>query len=242
MIDGQPSCLNFPSKSPPLRLVSQEEQTSTSAFEVKYSDYRHSLMEQTQEINSKFKSLLVNTTQELKSKVALIRVKDTVKRLITPQLSRSSQYSCIRDKVKGQLREVKTHEELETYLEDNFCCWFNIRFIKNLRKTLLFSETQDHHVSEYNEHLGQYLKKNCFQIVTQDPESGKECIQIICQVSTDFTKLKEEQIKIFEHILRQHISMPECIRRVDEKTGELIFTVKQTTTTIQVHLCTIAFL
>ncbi len=186
-------------------------------------------MEQTHDITSKFKALLVDTTRELKSNVTLDRVKDTVRTLITPCSARVSQYSCMyNDGTKGRLRDVFTHVKLETYLEHNFCSWFNIGFIENLRKTLLFNETQDDRICEYKKHLFRYVKISCYCNTVCDSEKEEKHDEIVFQVSTDFTKLKKEQIDIFEHIVRQQVSIPECSRRVDG-TGKLIFTVKQPT-------------
>ncbi len=195
---------------------------------MRFSGYRQFMIERTHDINSKHKALLLHTTQELKEKVPLDVVKNTVKSLLTPRHAKGSLYTCIYNRgTKGRLRDVGTHDELELYLENNFCCWFNIELIANLRKVLLKGKHDDSYICHYKEDVAQYLKRSCVKHTICDAESGKEYMEIVCRVSTDFTKLNTEQIRIFEHTLRQYITMPDCSKRVDEDSGELIFTARE---------------
>ncbi|XP_064405804.1 uncharacterized protein LOC135350878 isoform X2 [Halichondria panicea] len=228
------NCPDAPPKSPPfLSMCSQAD-----ANGMKFSDYRQSIMEQTRDINSKHKALLLHTTQELKEKVPLDVVKDTVQSLLTPPHVKKSLYTCIYKRgTKGRLRDVGTHDDLRLYLENNFCCWFNIQLIADLRKVLLLKgKRDDSYICHYKEHVAQYLKRCCVKHTICDTENGKEYMrmEIVCRVSTDFTKLKTEQIRIFEYTLRQYVSMPDCSKTVDEQSGELIFTEKEPTTNQQV--------
>ncbi len=216
-------------------MCSQKEQADGN--EMKFSDYRQSIMEQTRDINSKHKALLLHTTQELKEKVPLDVVKNTVQSLLTPPHVNESLYTCIYEHgIKGRLRDVGTHDDLRSYLENNFCCWFNIQLIGDLRKALLLKEKRDDsYICDYKEHLAQYLKRSCVKHTICDTENGEEYMEIVCRVSTDFRKIKTEQIRIFEYTLRQYVCMPDCSKTVDEQSGELIFTEKEPTTN-QVHI------
>ena len=131
---------------------------------------------------------------------------------------------------RKRLRDVQTYEELEKYLDTELCSWFNIEVIKGLRKALSIQET-DKSVRVYKELQRQYMARCCIYR-TVDSHS-----EIVCKLPTDFRIVKDKQLKYFEYKLRQTITdMPECKRRVDEASGEMVFEIKRSNTTARVRV------
>ena len=60
--------------------------------------------------------------------------------------------------------------------------------------------------------------------------------EIVCKLPTDFRILKDEQLNYFEYKLRQTIDMPECKRRVDEASGEMVFEIKRSNATARARV------
>ncbi len=195
--------------------------------EMRFSDYKNSLKEQDNAIRTEYASLLLNTMRELKMKYSLEVAKQRVRLLLTPKDALGSQYKRMyKQGLDKRLKDMQTFEEFRTFLEQ-FCSWFNIDFIADLRKVLLGYDSQDPVVITYKEHLVRYLQRCCFQLTVCDPESQTEHNEIVCKTSTDFHEIKEEQLDIFEHRLRQCISLPVSTRRIAESGQEMIFYVKK---------------
>ena len=191
-----------------------------------YSEYKVVMTKNNQHLRSEYQALLSNTINELKAKHSLQTVKDQLRVLITPYGAPKSLYTRIYTKpVKGHVRDLQTYNELEKYLENNFCSWFNIILIVNLRRVLL-NYHGDLAVMAYEQQVLQYLIRCCFKQIRLDENQLQPHIEIVCSVFTDFKKVHERQIREFEHQLRQTIALSECERRVDEESGELIFRVE----------------
>ena len=195
--------------------------------EMRFSDYKHYLKEQDNAIRTEYTSLLLNTMRELKTKHSLEIAKQRVRSLLAPKDTLGSQYKRMYKRgFDKRLRDVQTYEELQNFIEQ-FCSWFNIDFIADLRKALLGYDSQDPVIITYKEHLVRYLQRCCFQLTVFDPEGQTEHIEIICKMSTDFHEIKEEQLDIFEHRLRQGISIPVSKRRIAESGQEMIFCLRE---------------
>ncbi len=195
--------------------------------EMRFSDYKNYLKEQDNAIRTEYTSLLLNTMRELKTKHSLEIAKQRVRSLLTPKDALGSQYKRMYKRgLDKRLRYVQTYEELQQFLEQ-FCSWFNIDVIADLRKALLGYDSQDPVVITYKEHLVRYLQRCCFQLTVFDPEGQTEHIEIVCKTSTNFHEIKEEQLDIFEHRLRQCISIPVSKRRTSECGEGMIFYVKE---------------
>ena len=197
--------------------------------EMAYSAHKVALQCRAAHMHASYKSLISNTVNELKKKHALPVITKRLKALLTPQGATKSLYSrmYIGDP-RERLRDVQTYEELEKYLDKELCSWFNIEVIIGLRTALLIHDT-DKSVRAYEELQKQYLARCCCYR-TVDSHS-----EIVCQVPTDFRKVKDKQLNYYEYKLRQTIDMPECKRRVDEASGELVFEIKRSNTTARVR-------
>ena len=204
--------------SDPKRLLKQE---------IRFSDYKNALRGKDNAIRAEYSSFLLNTMRELKTKFSLEIAKKRVRSLLTPKDALGSQYKRMYKRgLDKRLRDVLTYEELQEFLEQ-FCSWFNIDVIANLRKALLGYDSQDLMVVTYQEYVEKYLQQCCFQLTVFDPESQTEQNEIVCKTSTDFHEIKEEQLDIFERKLRQCISIPVSTRRIAESGQEMIFCVRE---------------
>ena len=236
-LDGK-NCLNLlPKNGPQLSLWSTESsQRVPTRADMRYSEYKVILMGKNREIQAIYQSLLLNTMNELKAKHSLQTVKNQLKVLITPHGAQKSLYTRMytRD-VKGHIRDLQTYDELQKYLENNFCSWFNISLIANLRKVLQ-NYQNDLAVTAFSKQVSQYLIQCCFKQVVCEDHQLPDSTEIVCSVFTDFKEVHERQIREFEHQLRQTIALPECERRVDEESGELIFRVKPENTPQRIQL------
>ncbi len=130
---------------------------------------------------------------------------------------------------RKRLRDVQTYEELEKYLDTELCSWFNIEVIKGLRTALSIQET-DESVRAYEELQRQYMARCCIYCTKGNHP------KIVCKLPTDFMIVKDKQLTYFECKLRQSIDMPECKRRVDEASGEMVFEIKRSNTTARVRV------
>ncbi len=194
--------------------------------EMSYSAYRVALQLQAAHMHASYKSLISNMVNELKKKHALPAIVNGLKALLTPQGATKSLYSRMyTGDSRVLLRYVKTYKELEKYLDTELCSWFNIEVIKSLRTALSIHNT-GRNVSAYEELQRQYMARCCIYC-TKDSRP-----KIVCKLPTDFRKVKDKQLKCFEYKLRQTITdMPECKRRVDEASGDLVFEIKRSNTT-----------
>ncbi len=195
--------------------------------EMRFSDYKNSLREKDNEIRTKYTSLLLNTMRELKTNYYLEIAKQRVRSLLTPKDMLGSQYKRMYTTrgLNKRLKDVQTYEDLQQFLEQ-FCSWFNINFIADIRKALLSYESQDPLVVAYKENLERYLQRCCFQLTVCDLEGQTEHL-IVCKTSTDFHEIKEEQINILETKLRQCVCIPISQRRIAECGKEMIFCLKE---------------
>ena len=231
-LDGK-NCPNSPPKPPPqLSLWSTESSRRVpTQADIKYSEYKVVMTENNQDLRSEYQSLLSNTMNEIKAKHSLQTVKDQLKVLITPHGASKSLFTRMYTReVKGHIRDLQTYDELQKYLENNFCCWFNISLIVNLRKVLLQSDSstnihEDSRVIAYKEHISQFFKRCCFKRTRYDEHQLQPHTEIVCSVFTDFKEVHQKQVREFEHQLRQTIALPECERRV-ENDGDLVFKFK----------------
>ncbi len=198
--------------------------------EMSYSAYRVALQCRAADLHASYISLISNTVNELKKKHALPVITKRLKALLTPQGAKKSLYTRMYagDRRK-RLRDVKTYEELEKYLDTELCSWFNIEVIKGLRTAVSIQET-DKSVRVYEELQRQYMARCCIYR-TVDSHS-----EIVFKLPTDFRILKDKQLAYFEYKLRQTITdMPECQRRVDEASGEMVFEIKRSNATARVR-------
>ncbi len=199
--------------------------------EITYSAYRVALQCRAAHMHASYISLITNTVNELKKKHALPVIVNHLKALLTPQGAKKSLYTRMyTGDQRKRLRDVKTYEELEKYLDTELCSWFNIEVIKGLRKALSIQET-DKSVRVYEDLQRQYMARCCIYR-TVDSHS-----EIVCKLPTDFRIVKDKQLAYFEYKLRQTITdMPECKRRVDEASGEMVFEIKRSNTTARVRV------
>ena len=197
----------------------------TSA-DIKYSEYKVVMTVKNKAIQTRYRSLLSNTVNELKAKHSLLTVKDQLKALITPPGAKKSLYTRMYTRnVKGHTGDLQTYDQLQKYLENNFCSWFNISLIESLRRVLL-NHQEDSKVTDYNEHIQQYLMRCCFKQTRCDEHQHQHNPEIVCAAFTDFREVNEKQIRQFESHLRQIIILWDGKRRVDEHSGDLIFRIE----------------
>ena len=198
--------------------------------EMTYSAYRVALQCRAAHMHASYISLITNTVNELKKKHALPVIVNHLKALLTPQGAKKSLYTRMyTGDQRKRLRDVKTYEELEKYLDRELCSCFNIEVIKGLRTALSIQETGES-VRAYEELQRQYMARCCIYR-TVDSHS-----EIVCKLPTDFRILKDEQLNYFEYKLRQTIDMPECKRRVDEASGEMVFEIKRSNATARARV------
>ena len=199
--------------------------------EMTYSAYRVALQCQAAHMHASYRSFISNTINELKKKHALPVIVNCLKALLTPQGATKSLYTRMyAGDQRERLRDVKTYEGLEKYLDTELCSWFNIEVIKGLKTALSIQET-DKSVRVYEELQRQYMARCCFYR-TKDSR-----LEIVCKLPTDFRIVKDKQLAYFEYKLRQTITdMPECKRRVDEASGEMVFEIKRSNATARVRV------
>ena len=194
---------------------------------MKHSEYKVVMTERNRELQEMYQSLLSNTINELQAKHSLQTVKYWLKFLVTPHGVPKSLYT---REVEGHIRDLQTYDEFQKYLGSTICSWFNISLIVSLRKVLLLSPPTnyqgDPEVVAYKEHTLEFFKRCCFKRTRYDEHKLQPHTEIVCAVFTDFKEVHERQVREFEHQLRQTIALPECERRVDEESGDLIFRVQ----------------
>ncbi len=206
---------------------SDQDILPTCRQEMRFSDYKNSLKEKDNEIRTEYSYLLLITMQALKTNYSLEIAKQRVRSLLTPKDSLGSQYKRMYKRgLNKRLKDVQTYEELQQFLEQ-FCSWFNIDFIADLRKVLLGYDSKDSVIVTYKEHLRRYLQRCCFQLTVCDLEGQTERNELVCRTSTNFSEIKEEQIDIFEHRLGQCICILVSQRRISECGKEMVFCVKE---------------
>ncbi len=227
-VAGKDCKKSTPRSVPRLRITTRDlGQKMLNRQEMRFSDYKNSLKDKNNEIRTEYTCLLLNTMQELKTKCSLEIAKQRVRSLLTPKDSLGSQYKRMyKRELDKRLKDVQTYEELQQFLEQ-FCSWFNIDFIADLRKVLLGYDSQDPMVVTYKENLMRYLQRCCFQLTVCDLEGQAEHNEIICKTSTDFHEIKEEQHDIFERRLRQCIFIPVSERRIAECGEEMVFRMQE---------------
>ncbi len=222
-------CQKSVQKFPKLKIETHDSDQNIDVLpkqEMQFFDYKNALRENDNAIRTEYSSILLNTMRELKTKYSLEIAKQRVRSLLTPKDALGSQYKRMYKRgFDKRLKDVKTYGELQNFVEQ-FCSWFNIDFIANLRKALLDYDSQDPVIITYKEHLVRYLQRCCFQLTVFDPEGQTEYIEIVCKTSTDFHEIKEEQLDIFESKLKQCIFIPVSQRRIAECSKEIIFHVK----------------
>ena len=204
----------------------KDESERRGKTEMTYSAYEFSLQLQAAHMHASYRSFISNTINELKKKHALPVIVNCLKALLKPQGAKKPLYSRIyTGHPRKRLRDVQTYKGLEKYLDTELCSWFNIEVIKGLRTALSIQET-DKSVRAYEELQRQYMARCCIYC-TKDSRP-----EIVCKLPTDFMIVKDKQLTYFECKLRQSIDMPECKRRVDEASGEMVFEIKRSNTTV----------
>ena len=118
-----------------------------------------------------------------------------------------------------KLNEVSTYGQLQEFLIRNYCAWFNVDLIADLRRVLLDYGERDRVISDYEANVISYLRKCCFT---------RKCYsEVVCEVPTDFTTVKDHQTERFKKKLQQSLHITDCVRMVDEGSGKLILFVER---------------
>ena len=186
-----------------------------------YSKYKLALENLAKDMQNRYQSLLLDTLDGLKDlKYDIETVKYRVTLLLKPKGARKVQYSLIyKSQLKGQLKDVRSYEELIEYLENNYCAWFNVDLIESIRQVFVLKnkQTQDSILSAYKEHSKKYLARCCLKNV-----AGNETIYI-CKFPTDFREvnIKPKQTLLFVTKLREYFRIP-ANEIVINTNGELV--------------------
>ena len=131
-----------------------------SKTEMTYSVYKVALMQcQAAHMHASYISLTTNTVNELKKKHALPVIVNRLRALLRAKGATKSLYTRMyAGDQRERLRDVKTYEGLEKYLDTELCSWFNIEVIKGLRKAVSIQET-DKSVRAYEDLQRQYMAR-----------------------------------------------------------------------------------
>ena len=199
--------------------------SSRLSVQTKYSFYKQGIKRQSQLMQCEFNRLLLKTIREFTKSVPLRVAIDKLRNLIIPRDTRNPLYGRIyKTKCKHlkKLNEVSTYGELQEYLIRNYCAWFNIDLIADLRRVLLDYGENDPTIVEYEAKVVNYLRKCCYT-----GRSYSFCTEIVCEASTDFRTVKDHQMERFQKKLQQILHITECECRVDEGSGKLILFVER---------------
>ena len=206
-------------------LVLTTRSNSNSAAQIKYSEYKLSIQRQSQLMQSDFTRLMTKTIRDFTKEVQLNLIVAKIQNQITPHDTRNPLYERIyRTNCKRlkKLSEVSTYGQLQEFLILNYCAWFNVDLIADLRRVLLDYSESDHVISEYEGKVINYLRKCCFTGKTYT-----SCSEIVCEAPTDFRTVKNNQTERFKRKLQQIFHIPECESVVDEESGKLILFVEK---------------
>ncbi len=203
-----------------------------SKKEISCSMFMAALREETQNIHTKFCSLLKNTITNLEAKYNVTEVKQFVQMLLTP---RESYFNPIYRKPSEQIlfHDITSFSELSGFLQNNFCSWFNYSLISAIRKEFLFPcKDDDQALLSYERLFQQYVNRQCFLFVDDfGPQpSHIESVEITCKIDVDFKTITHDQIhhlklvfmKCWEQIIpHQFLNL----KNVQEGCTELVFRV-----------------
>ena len=198
-----------------------------TAADTNYLVFLGALQTKYREIHSAFISLLFNTFILLKENgVALTRVKTFIKALFRPP---GNKYYCqiYNKRIDGKLREVKTFEDLRTYLHKNYCSWYNYEIIEELRKEFLFDDVEeDNKMNKYEERCKYFVNRRCFLYLNDVGPNPGDQTQVVCKVEIDFQELHPKQIKKMQLLVMGYLDVPKysiTLKQVREGCTELVF-------------------
>ena len=203
----------------------------TSPAEIKYSAYQQVIKRRFQVLQSSFNKLMQNTKTEFESRFQLKTVIQKLQHQLNPPDSSSCLYDRIcRTDVKRSrgLSEVKTFGHLQEYLIDNFCSWFNIDLVADLRRVLLGHGACDNEILNYEEQLEIHVRRCCYDYTVCSTHNDSCCCdkKIVCETSyrTDLRKIRSKQVDILVGKLQSILCISDCESRVDEANGNLVLT------------------
>ncbi|XP_064398899.1 uncharacterized protein LOC135345405 isoform X2 [Halichondria panicea] len=231
-VTGRDKCLS--SKPPQIKRFTRDTPCSenrVSSTEISYSTFKTALHNETQNIHSKFCSLLTNTITNLEKQYDITKVKQYVQALLTPQ---GSYFNKIYRKPSEEIliRDVTSFSELSDYLQNNFCSWFNYSLISAIREEFLFSNKNDPSLVRYEHFFQQYINRRCFLFVDDfGPQpSHIESVEITCKIDVDFDAITFDQIQklklVFVNCWGQLLPHQVLnLKHVQEGCTELVFRV-----------------
>ncbi len=190
------------------------------------------ISKETQNIHTKFCSLLTDTITDLEAKYDITKVKQYVKALLTPK---ESYYKPIyrRPSEEIQFPDVTSFSNLSNFLQNNFCSWFNYSLISAIREKFLFPNcNDDEDLQSYERLFQKYVNRRCFLFVNDfgpQPPHIKS-MEITCKVDVDFHTITYDQIQelklvfieCWEQLLPHQVLN---LKHVREGCTELVFRV-----------------
>ena len=236
-ISGKNQCSS--SKPPQIKILAPDSLypvNRTTSTVISFSIFKAALLEETEVVHTKFCSLLRETFMRLEATANLKDVKSFVLSLLIPpgnEIYRPIFVTSGSCSTSMQMKQITDFDELKTFLQKNYCSWYNYTIISAIRKEYLLpkdSEEADQQLLNYECLFQQYVQRRCFLYLDElGPQSQDVKTETVtCKIDVSFNEITHEQIQKFKLLFIRYLS-PQLtlynvtLKHVQEGCTELVF-------------------
>ena len=175
------------------KLGFSEIQSDAVVFDIDI--FEQTLLKQSREMHSQFTDIMFDTSKTLNQReVDFEDVKHYLELLFEPDWHFVSKHGVAPSEVLINLCAVENFRQLTSYLQKNYCSWYNYELIKRLRKKFLFKFTEDELMTEYEHLFEEYVRRRCYLFLDDVGPNSTNRIEVMCKVDIQFTEISQDLI------------------------------------------------